>query len=76
MPAWSVLGAQLIVGLTMAALGSALLLAAGTLAYDAALPVLVVSTLLGFTLAAVGFIALGLLLGSLLSSARPHRRWG
>jgi len=75
-PASSALGSQLAVGLAVATLASALLVVVGTLAYDAQLPVQVGLTVLGFLLAAASFMALGLLLATLLPGARAAQAVG
>ncbi len=69
-PAATLIGAQALVGLAMATLGSLVLVAAGKLAYDAALPASIVGTVAAFLLGTLAFLAVELLLGSLLPNAR------
>jgi ABC-2 type transport system permease protein len=75
-PAWSVIAAQVIVGILMATVGGLVLIAAGTTIYDAAAPVSVDSVLIMFLLSSLAFVAIGLLLGSLTRTARGAQALG
>jgi ABC-2 type transport system permease protein len=75
-PLVSVLGAQVIMLLVVTAVGSILLTLLGFAAYDTAAPESIVLVLLGFILVAVGFAAIGLLLGALMPSARSAQGIG
>jgi len=72
----SVLGAQTVVHVAMAALGGAVLLVAASLVYDVHAPSSVAGVALGFAVGALGFVALGLLLGSLAPTARAAQAVG
>jgi ABC-2 type transport system permease protein len=72
----SVLAAQTAVHVTMAALGGAVLLAAAGLVYDVHAPSSVAGVAVGFAVGALGFVALGLLLGSLAPTARAAQAIG
>jgi ABC-2 type transport system permease protein len=75
-PAWSVVVAQVIVGILMAAVGGLVLIVAGTTIYEAALPVSVGSVLIMFLLSTLAFVAIGLLLGSVARTARGAQALG
>jgi ABC-2 type transport system permease protein len=75
-PARSVFGAQLLVGLLMAVSGSLVLLVAGRLLYGAKLPVHPAGALLAFALSAASFLALGLLIALLTRNARAAQAVG
>ncbi|MGI8644696.1 MAG: ABC transporter permease [Thermomicrobiales bacterium] len=75
-PAWSVVGAQMIVGLLMATLGSILLVIVGKLSYDAALPESPGRVMVAFVLSTLSFLAIGVLLASLTRNARAAQAIG
>jgi ABC-2 type transport system permease protein len=75
-PMASVFGAQTLVHLAMAAVGGAVLLAAAGLVYDVRRPASVAGVVVGFTVGALAFVALGLLLGSLAPTARAAQAVG
>ena len=76
MPVWSVVAAQVVVGILTAAVGGAILVAAGASIYDAGLPVAAGRVLGVFTLSSLAFVAVGLLLGSLTRTARGAQALG
>lgn len=63
-PAWAVFGAQVVVGLAMAALGSVVLVVAGTLLYDATLPESFGPLLVAFVVTTLSFLAFGFLVAA------------
>ena len=75
-PAWSVIGSHLITGLTMATVGSVVLVLAAALIYGAALPTSLAPVLGAFALATLTFQAIGFLLGSVMRSARAAQALG
>jgi len=75
-PITSVLTAQTLVHVAMAALGGAVLLAAAGLVYDVHAPSSTAGVALGFAVGALSFVALGLLLGSLAPTARAAQAIG
>jgi len=75
-PASSALGAQVIVGMLMATVGSVVLVAAGRLGYDAALPESVGPVIAAFVLSTLSFMAIGLLVASLSRNARAAQAIG
>jgi ABC-2 type transport system permease protein len=75
-PAWSVVGAQMIVGLLMVTVGSILLVAVGKLAYDASLPATYGRVAVAFVLGTLCFLAIGILLASLTRNARAAQAIG
>ncbi len=72
----SVLAAQTLVHVAMAALGGVVLLATASLVYDVHAPSSVAGAALGFSVGALSFVALGLLLGSLAPTARAAQGIG
>jgi ABC-2 type transport system permease protein len=72
----SVLAAQTAVHVAMAALGGAVLLIAASLVYNVHAPSSVAGVALGFGVGALGFVALGFLLGSLAPTARAAQGIG
>lgn len=75
-PARSVFGAQLIVGLLMAVVGSVVLMVAGRLFYGASLAKQPFGALIAFILGAVAFLAVGLLIAMLTRNARAAQAIG
>lgn len=75
-PGATILGAQLVVGLVMAVVGSVVLVVAGGLLYDAAPPGSPVRVALAFVLATLAFLALGFLLASVTPNARAAQAAG
>jgi ABC-2 type transport system permease protein len=76
MPVWAVLGSQVVVALLTAAVGAVSLAVASTLIYGTELPAEVPGFLAGFVLAAVSFASVGVLLGSVLPTARSAQGAG
>jgi ABC-2 type transport system permease protein len=75
-PAWTVVAAQGVVGILMAAVGGVVLVVAGTLIYDAALPVALGRVLVQFLLSTLALLAIGFLLGGLTRTARGAQALG
>lgn len=75
-PAWGVVGAQMIVGLLMATLGSILLAVVGRLSYDAALPESYGRVIVAFLISTLSFLAIGVLLATLTRNARAAQAIG
>ena len=75
-PASSVILAQLVVTLGLAAVGGLTLVVVGRAFYDAEAPVSVLGVLGGFALAALSFLALGFLVGCLARTARAAQAIG
>jgi ABC-2 type transport system permease protein len=75
-PPWTVIAAQVVVGILMAAVGGMVLVAAGTSIYDAAAPVAVGRVLAMFLLSTLAFVAIGFLLGSVTRTARGAQALG
>jgi ABC-2 type transport system permease protein len=72
----SVLGAQTVVHVAMAAVGGAVVLVAASLVYDVHAPSSVAGVVLGFGVGSLSFVALGVLLGSLAPTARAAQAIG
>lgn len=72
--AWLV--SQMIVGLLLAAVGAVILLTAAVLVYDVRSPASTPGVILSFLIAALAFVALGLLLGALMPTARSAQGIG
>lgn len=75
-PAWSVVGAQMIVGLLMATLGSIVLVIVGKYSYGAALPESPGRVIVAFLLSTLSFLAIGVLLASVTQNARAAQALG
>lgn len=75
-PTWVIIGSHLITGLMMAALSSAVLLLAATTIYGAALPHSLAPVAGAFVLATLSFQSIGLLLGTVLRTARAAQALG
>ena len=75
-PAWSVFGAQMAVGLLMAVVGSLVLVVAGRLIYGAHLPIQRPGALIAFVVGAISFLALGLLIALIARTARAAQAVG
>lgn len=75
-PAWAVLGAQLLVGLLLAAAGAGLVTALSFLVYEPASPERPLGVLLAFTVGTLAFLLVGLALGALLPNARAAQGAG
>ncbi len=73
---WSLFGAQVTVSFVIAAVGSAILIVAAGLLYDAQLPESPARLLLAFVISTLSFIVLGFLLGTLLANARAAQAVG
>ncbi|TVR72237.1 MAG: ABC transporter permease [Sphaerobacteraceae bacterium] len=74
--AQAVLLSQLIVGFLLALGGSLALILAATLIYDVEMPVSIGGMILSFTVGALSFVTLGLLLGSVVPTARSAQAIG
>lgn len=75
-PPWVVVGAQLGVGLAMAAAGALVLTVVGVVAFGAAAPASPLAVLGAFVLAALAFLALGFLLSAITRTARGAQAIG
>lgn len=75
-PAWSVFGAQMIVGLLMAVVGSEVLVVAGRAIDGASLPGQWTGALVAFVVSALSFLALGVLVAMLTRTARAAQAVG
>lgn len=75
-PVWAILGSQMVVSFVVAVLGSALLTLAALLAYDTELPESNAGVVAAFSLGTLSFVAIGVLLGSLLPNARAAQGAG
>ncbi len=76
LPTWGVIGAQMVVGLVTAAIGSLVLIVAGRLLYDAALPELPWRVLGAFLLGTLTFLSIGFLLAVVARTARAAQALG
>lgn len=74
--AWTIVGAQAVVGLLMAIVSSAALILFGRIVYDAELPESPGLALAGFIAGTVTFLALGVLLGIVTRNARAAQAVG
>jgi ABC-2 type transport system permease protein len=75
-PAWVVVGAQIVVTLTIAAVSGMVLILVAMPTYDVAAPDSVGLVLAGFALVALSFSAIGVLLGAVLPSAQAAQALG
>jgi ABC-2 type transport system permease protein len=75
-PAWTLAGAQVLVTVVIAAVSGVIVYVAASARYDISAPASLGGTLLGFTLSALSFASLGVLLGSLFPSARAAQGVG
>jgi ABC-2 type transport system permease protein len=75
-PVWQTIGAQMAVGAAMAVIGSIVLVVAGSLMYDAALPERIGPVLLGFGIGTCAFLAIGVLIAVLTRNARAAQAVG
>jgi ABC-2 type transport system permease protein len=75
-PAWVVVGAQIVVTLTIAAVSGMVLISVAMPTYDVAAPDSVGMVLAGFALVALSFAAIGVLLGAVLPSAQAAQAVG
>lgn len=75
-PAWVVVGAQIVVTLTIAAVSGMVLISVAMPTYDVAAPDSVGMVLAGFALVALSFAAVGVLLGAVLPSAQAAQAVG
>lgn len=74
--AWSVVGSQLVVTFTIAAISAVVLVAVAMPVHDVTSPDSIGTVLLGFLLVGLEFAALGILLGAVLPSARSAQALG
>jgi ABC-2 type transport system permease protein len=75
-PVWKVLGAQVLVGLIMSVVGVLVLVAVGTLVYDAGLPDSYGGVALALLVGSLSVLTMGFLLASLLPTARSAQAAG
>jgi ABC-2 type transport system permease protein len=75
-PAWIVLGAQVVVSLILATVASVLLVIAAWLVYNISRPESIPGVLLAFLVGTLGFVAFGIMLGVLLPTARSAQAIG
>lgn len=75
-PLWAAFAAPAVVGLVVAVVGGLVLVLAGRLIYDAALPDSPLLVLLTFLLGTVAFLAIGFLLAALARTARAAQAIG
>lgn len=75
-PSHAILTSQLIVGFILATVGSIALVIAAGLIYDIEFPVSIAGMLLSFLIGTMSFVALGLLLGTLMPTARSAQAVG
>ena len=73
---WSLFAAQVAVSFAIAAVGSVLLVVAAVLIYDAQLPESPARLLPAFVISTLSFVALGFLLGTVVSNARAAQAVG
>lgn len=73
---WMVVGAQIVVGMLMAVVGSVILIIVGRLAYDAKFPEAPWLALLGFIVSASAFLGVGVVLGAVTRNARAAQAVG
>ncbi len=76
MPTWIVVGSSVITTFVVAVVSSALLLVAAMLTYDIGAPDSIPRVLAAFTLSALMFASLGVLLGAVLPNARAAQSLG
>jgi ABC-2 type transport system permease protein len=76
MPLWSVLGAQVAVTFAVSIVGSVLVVVLANLTYEVDSPASVPGVLAAFVVSALGFAALGVLLGAVLPTARAAQGAG
>ena len=75
-PSWSFPAAQFLAGITMAVLGSAVLLVTGALAYGVPTMEDPGRTLTGLVLGTLAFISFGVAFGTVMPTARAAQGWG
>ena len=73
---WKLMGAQIVVGFGVAVVGALVLFAAAALLYDVGPPASPGPLAFAFVLGTLSFLALGLLLGTLLPTARAAQAVG
>ncbi|QLY28581.1 ABC transporter permease [Nocardia huaxiensis] len=76
LPAWTLLAAQVVVTLVLAAAGSVVLITVGVLLYDVHAPKSPLLALVAFLLSALSFAAIGVLLAAVLPTARAAQGIG
>lgn len=75
-PAWVLVGAEVVVMLTIATVSAVVLIAAALPAYDVVAPDSLLLVVAGFVLVALSFAAIGVLLGAVLPSSRAAQALG
>lgn len=75
-PAWSLVGAEIVVTLTIAAVSAIVLISVAVPTHDVVAPDSVVTVIAGFVLVALAFAAVGVLLGAVLPTARSAQALG
>jgi ABC-2 type transport system permease protein len=73
---WTVVAAQLVVGFVLCAVGALLLVAVAALVYDVGAPESPAGVVLAFVVGTVSFLAIGVLLASLVRTARAAQALG
>ncbi len=75
-PAWSLVGAEIVVTLTIAAVSAIILISVAVPAYDVVAPDSIIAVFSGFVVVALAFAAVGVLLGAVLPSSRAAQALG
>jgi ABC-2 type transport system permease protein len=76
LPLWTIFGSQVVVSLVVAILGSILVTVAAVLAYHAILPHAPALVIGAFVASVISFVAIGILLGSVLPTTRAAQGLG
>jgi ABC-2 type transport system permease protein len=75
-PAWALVGAQIVVTLTISAVSALVLISVAMPTHDVVAPDSVATVIAGFALVALAFAAVGVLLGAVLPSSRAAQALG
>lgn len=75
-PAWALVGAQIVVTLTISAVSAVVLISVAMPTHDVVAPDSVPAVIAGFALVALAFAAVGVLLGAVLPSSRAAQALG
>jgi len=75
-PAWALVGAQIVVTLTISAVSAVVLISVAMPTHDVAAPDSIATVIAGFALVALAFAAVGVLLGAVLPSSRAAQALG
>lgn len=76
LPVWTTVGSQVVVGLVMAIVGSAILILIGKVFYDARLPESPAMMFAGFLISTLSFLGLGMLIAVVTRTARAAQAVG